>query len=280
MSTLSDIFTPWIERWSLVADGPRFESPFSRSQLLPVLSGGEPAMLKVPTGEEAHRAAGLLVWYGGDGAARVMARDGPILLLERLTGDRDLATMACTGQDDEATRIVCDAIARLHTQRAGAPPELTPLPVYFRALETAACKHGGVLSKAAATAAELFAEPRETIPLHGDIHHRNILDGRERGWLAIDPVGLLGERGFDYANLFNNPDVDVAHDKELRVATAPGSLTRRLQIVADISFIERKRLLQWVLAFSGLSASWTLGRGGNPTVELTIAGIAAAALDT
>ena len=159
MSTLSDdIFTPWIERWSLVADGPRFESPFSRSQLLPVLSGGEPAMLKVPTGEEAHRAAGLLVWYGGDGAARVMARDGPILLLERLTGDRDLATMACTGQDDEATRIVCDAIARLHTQRAGAPPELTPLPVYFRALATAACKHGGVLSKAAATAAELFAE--------------------------------------------------------------------------------------------------------------------------
>jgi streptomycin 6-kinase len=57
-------------------------------------------------------------------------------------------------------------------------------------------------------------------------------------------------------------------------------LTRRLQIVADISFIERKRLLQWVLAFSGLSASWTLGRGGNPTVELTIAEIAAAALDT
>jgi hypothetical protein len=53
--------------------------------------------------------------------------------------------------------------------------------------------------------------------LHGDIHHDNILDFGRRGWLAIDPKRLFGERGFDYANLFCNPDLsDPSHP----VATA------------------------------------------------------------
>jgi aminoglycoside/hydroxyurea antibiotic resistance kinase len=41
--------------------------------------------------------------------------------------------------------------------------------------------------------------------LHGDLHHGNVLDFGLRGWLAIDPKGLLGERGFDFANIFTNP---------------------------------------------------------------------------
>jgi streptomycin 6-kinase len=51
----------------------------------------------------------------------------------------------------------------------------------------------------------LLAEPREVGVLHGDLHHGNVLDFGVRGWLAIDPKGLLGERGFDFANIFTNP---------------------------------------------------------------------------
>lgn len=47
----------------------------------------------------------------------------------------------------------------------------------------------------------LLADRRDISPLHGDIYHGNVLDFGERGWLAIDPKGLKGERGFDYANL-------------------------------------------------------------------------------
>jgi len=31
-----------------------------------------------------------------------------------------------------------------------------------------------------------------------------------RGWLAIDPKGLCGERGFDFVNIFCNPDFALA----------------------------------------------------------------------
>lgn len=95
------------------------------------------------------------------------------------------------------------------------------------------------------------------IPLHGDIHHDNVLHDRERGWLAIDPKGLLGERTFDYTNIFCNPDLETA--------TSPTVFSRRLDVVPDESKIDRERLLRWVFAYAGLSASWCMeddDRGG------------------
>ena len=41
---------------------------------------------------------------------------------------------------------------------------------------------------------KLLAEPREVCALHGDLHHDNVLDFGPRGWLAIDPHALVGER--------------------------------------------------------------------------------------
>jgi len=94
----------------------------------------------------------------------------------------------------------------------------------------------------ARSARELLATPRDVAALHGDIHHDNILDFGARGRLAIAPKGLLGERGFDYANIFCNP-------KE--TAAAPGRLSRQASTVAEASGLERVRLLQWILAYAG-----------------------------
>jgi streptomycin 6-kinase len=103
--------------------------------------------------------------------------------------------------------------------------------------------------------------------LHGDIHHGNILDFRERGWLAIDPKGVIGERGFDYANLFCNPDYETA--------AAPGRLRRQVEIVANAAGLEQRRLLEWVLAWAGLSAAWDLNGDTPPATALMVAEMAA-----
>ncbi|MBA3414879.1 MAG: 3'-kinase, partial [Chloroflexia bacterium] len=130
--------------------------------------------------------------------------------------------------------------------------------------------YGGVLIQSAATARGLLAAPREVGVLHGDLHHGNVLDGGPRGWLAIDPKRLLGERTFDFANIFCNPDLETA--------TAPGRLARQAAVVAAAAGLERERLLRWVLAYAGLSAAWTLGDGDHPEIALAVAEIAAAAL--
>ncbi len=63
------------------------------SHLLPVRRDGAPAMLKVALNQEEREGAALMVWYGGDGAARVLAHEGAALLLERASGDRSLRAM-------------------------------------------------------------------------------------------------------------------------------------------------------------------------------------------
>jgi streptomycin 6-kinase len=271
---MSAMFDVYLSRWGLVPDGSPIITRTSR--LLPVRHRGEPAMLKVPIDEEERSGGVLMEWWDGDGAARVLASDGPALLLERAEGTASLADMARTGRDDEACRILCAVAARLHAPRPQSLPELIPLAHWFRELEPAAAAHGAILVRCAAAARSLLSEPREVGVLHGDLHHGNVLDFGARGWLAIDAKGLVGERGFDFANIFTNPDLD---DPTRPVATAPDRFARRLQVVSDAAGLERERLLRWILAWAGLSAAWFLGDGDSGAIDLRVAQLAAAELD-
>jgi streptomycin 6-kinase len=259
-----------LARWELVPDGETIKTP--SSLLLAVRHNGQPAMLKIAREEEERRGGALMAWWNGDGAARVLARHGEALLLERAMGSRSLAGMAAAGQDDEASRILCAVARRLHAPRPAPLPELVPLSRWFEALGPAARTHGGLLVKADTAARALLAEPRDVVVLHGDIHHGNVLDGGERGWLAIDPKGLSGERTFDFVNILRNPDAATA--------LQPGRFDRQAAVLADAASVDRHRLLQWILAFAGLSAAWHLADGAQPGLDFAIADLAAAALNS
>nr|QQZ48697.1 hypothetical protein JKL49_14525 [Phenylobacterium glaciei] len=169
------------------------------------------AMLKISDAPEEIAGGILMSWWNGQGAAPVLAHEGEALLMLRATGSGSLAEMARSGQDDTASRIICTALDGLHAPRPGRlPASLRPLPDWFGQLEPAANRHGGVLSKSLAMSKRLLADPREVCVLHGDAHHGNFLDFGELGWLAIDPKGLIGDRGYDYANLLCNPDLATA----------------------------------------------------------------------
>ena len=262
------MFDRYLKRWNLTRDGILIVT--HSSDLLPVRQDDRPAMLKVAREAEERRGASLMAWWDGDGAARVLAHDGDAVLLERATGHRSLTAMVREGADDEASRILCDVAARLHAPRNRALPDLIPLSAWFAELEPAAAKHGGALARAADMARSLLSEQQETAVLHGDLHHGNVLDFGARGWLAIDPKRLVGERGFDFANIFRNPDLDIA--------TAPGRLERQASVVAEAASLDRTRLLKWVLAYAGLSAAWALGDGTSPEPDLAIARLAIVAL--
>jgi streptomycin 6-kinase len=254
-------------RWDLAPDGAPLRT--HSSWLQPVRRSGALAMLKVAVEEEERRGAAVMVWWGGDGAARVLEHEGDALLMERAVGAASLVEMARGGRDDEASRTLCAVASELHRPRGGAPPPLVPLSTWFRELYPAASRHGGVLVRAAAVARDLLREPRDVAVLHGDLPHGNVLDFGPRGWLAVDPKGLVGERGFDYANIFCNPDLETA--------TAPGRLRRQASVVADAARLDRGRLLEWILAYAGLSAAWALGEGGAPDLALAVATLAEAA---
>jgi streptomycin 6-kinase len=215
---------------------------------------------------EEKRGNRVITWWNGVGAARVLAHDGDAVLLERALSTMSLVDLARNGRDDDASRILCNVVAKLHAPRGALMPDVVPLPKWFAALEPAAEKYQGLFALAAMTARELFSTPRDVVVLHGDIHHDNVLDFGERGWLAIDPKGLIGERGFDYANIFCNPDHTTA--------TAAGRFARRVEVVAEAAELDRTRLLKWVLAWSGLSAAWSIEDGESSSTALAVAELA------
>jgi len=175
-----------LEAWRLIPDGSLLTT--RSGWVLPVQHEGSPAMLKVARIPDEQAGYRVMTWWNGEGATKVFASSPDALLMERGAGTRDLAQMAWSGQDDDACRILCNTAARLHASRNGPFPELHPLDTWFQPLFQLASEHA-LLAPAAAIARELLAAPQTLGPLHGDLHHENVLDFGERGWLAIDPHG-------------------------------------------------------------------------------------------
>lgn len=72
----------------------------------------------------------------------------------------------------------------------------------------------------------------------------------ERGWIIIDPSGLIGDAAFDVANMFSNPlDRFDLTRSEARIASMAAIFAKTLQR-------DERLLLQYAFAYGCLSATW------------------------
>lgn len=246
-----DDFEPWLALWNLVPEGDVMSMPVTRSRLLPVRAGAQAAMLKLAHSADERRGASVMAWWDGEGAAPVLAFQDEALLMLRATGG-PLAQQVLAGRDEAATTILCQVVARLHAPRDQPPPAAPPLAELFSALTQS---DDPTLARARRVASGLLETPRDPVLLHGDIHHANVLDFGARGWLAIDPWGLMGERAYDYANILPNPDL---------ASVTPDRFAARLAQIARAADLEPARLRAWAHAHAGLSAAWHAQDGSDP----------------
>jgi streptomycin 6-kinase len=214
--------------------------------------------------EDELRGAHFLKWREGEGAVRLLGRDRRQMLLE-YGGDRLLTSVLDAEGDEATTEVAADVLARLHRPSdRPAPPQLQPLRERFAGLFSGAGTASDPAQKklyaqAATVAAALLDDGRDVRPLHGDLHHDNIVHG-QRGWLAIDPKGVLGDPGFDAANLFYNPlDRDA-------LCLDPERIARLAQTFSATLRQDPRRVLDHAFAYGCLSAAWH-GEDGNATDE-------------
>lgn len=243
-----------LRAWSLTADGAEILTP--RARLVPVRRGAEPAMLKILSAvSDETDAARALRHFAGRGAVRVLEDGGRIVLLERAVPGTPLTDLVAAGRDEEATEVLAETIRALHLgdppagfqtaedwadgferQRARGPhPRLRP----------------ALLDRAETFWRELAASQGPRFLLHGDLHHDNLLRDR-RGWLVIDPKGIVAESALETAMALRNP---------IRLWPFPAGeavMRRRVAILCECLALDRARVLGWAFALMVLSACWQI----------------------
>lgn len=222
------------------------------------------ALLKImkPESDEQHSPA-ILRYFDAQGAAELFQSEDNALLLEYLEPEPELKHMVARGEDDRATKIISDVIKDLHASRPTSFPDKTKnLKQHFRALfEKAEATPKSIYSSAAQMAAKLLSEEKDIRLLHGDIHHENILRS-DRGWLAIDPKGIIGERTYEVANTLCNPEnlSAIVHD--------PKRIQRQADILALELDMDKNRILAFAYVHSCISMCWSIEDGQDTSYAM------------
>ena len=195
--------------------------------------------------------------FDGRGACRLFEADEDkgMCLIERLKPGRMLAAL---DDDEGATRIAAEVMSRLW-RPAPAEGRFLSLKKWFDGLKRMRVRFGGrtgplpgqIVEKAEGLLHDLFTEGRPDVLMHGDFHHYNVLES-ERGWLIIDPKGVIGPAGYETGPLLTNP-------LDLLKRVDPVRITeRRISILAERLGFERKYIQAWGIAHTVLSAWWSV----------------------
>jgi len=225
--------------------------------------GDSQVILKIglPNRETRSEMAALRL-FNGEGACKLLEYDEERywMLLERLKPGLMLSTLE---DDDEATRIAVGVMKRM-----------------WRGLDTFVLDHhenkfiqltdwffvgfarlrrrfnGGtgplnekLVERAESSTKNFFVENHSPVLMHGDFHHYNILSS-ERGWLVIDPKGVIGPAGYEVGPFMLNPWGSLLNGISRQL------ILSRIDILHEHLGFERERILEWSLAHAILSAWW------------------------
>lgn len=280
LKALPDLIAEASARWGLVDVQPvptlsyNFVA-FATSPLAPLLKGEGNVVLKmgVPNREMKSEMATLRL-FNGEGACRLLECDEERywMLLERLNPGVMLSTLE---NDEEATHIAAEVMKKIwrplgldmsREKHAGLLDQqedyskFIKLSDWFDGLKKLRPMFNGgtgpfnakTVERVESSVKDFFVENHMPVLMHGDFHHFNILSS-ERGWLVIDPKGVMGPAGYEVGPLMINPWNDFSDGSKIRL-----SVKRRIDILHEHLGWERERILEWSLAHAVLSAWWSI----------------------
>jgi streptomycin 6-kinase len=237
----------------------------------------QPVVLKVIKREgDEWRSGEILQAFDGNGVARIYEHAPGAVLLERLRPGNSLAEMAVSGRDEEATEILAAVIQQMsmsahETSKASATGVVTVLDWAKAFKRNIATGDDQVPKELVESAHRLYsslcASQRDPHLLHGDLHHYNVLFDSERGWLAIDPKGVIGEVEYEIGAILRNP----IERPELFLSRT--TIERRTKRFTEKLGLDYERVLDWAFAQAVLSAIWSIEDGFpvdamNPALRL------------
>ena len=197
--------------------------------------------------------------YDGRGSCRLLDADTEkgMLLLERLQPGHMLATLE---DDVHATEIAADVMSQLWRPPTGNIKSFIKLKDWFDGFKRLRQRYNGktgplpkhLVETAESLSRGLLAENKDETLLHGDFHHFNVLESA-RGWLAIDPKGVIGPKGYEVGPLLINPVPNFLNGSNPKIRTE-----KRIAILSEMLCMERERVRAWGICHAVLSAWWSI----------------------
>jgi streptomycin 6-kinase len=272
MATLPDQISETSRRWGLIDIQPVPNLSYNfvafarhlrlRSAQLRE-TGNVVIKLGVPNRELTSEISALRL-YNGRGACRLLDADPDkgMMLLERLQPGGMLSELE---DDENATHIAADVMSQLWRPVPEKVNDFIQLKDWFDGFKRLRTRYNGktgplpkrLVETAEATSQELLSENKDEALLHGDFHHYNVLESA-RGWLAIDPKGVIGPKGYDMGPLLINPIHRFLNGNNPKVQTE-----KRVDILSERLGMERERIRNWAICHAVLSAWWCLEDGGS-----------------
>lgn len=176
----------------------------------------------------------------------------PAILLEMIHPAQTLVTIG----DEEAIKVAANLMKRLW-KKVELPHKFREIDDLYkdfqRLKDSAALKElfsDAVIKKTNNAYLYLQKKPGEKVLLHGDLHQYNIISDERKGWVVIDPSGIVGEREFEPATFLRNPP---AFGVETYLKE---KLENRIYSFSKLLNLDPKRIYLWALFQTVLSSLW------------------------
>jgi streptomycin 6-kinase len=212
LKELPGILTRCCEKWELTL-GATTDEIKGNFIAYAETAGGEEVVLKVgvPHRDFSTEMEALGI-YAGRGINRLIDCDKELnaMVLERVRPGRMLETLR---DEHERSEIAARILRDLHRT---PPPLKHTLPHFMDWIQDAFqdarnCQDSSraevyleQIPHVEAMMERLMDGQESQILLHGDLHHWNILEDDQRGWMAIDPKGVIGASCLDAGRFINN----------------------------------------------------------------------------
>ena len=262
---MSDALAPWLSRWGLTFERtpgpPGGRDPYPGTGEVAFVRRGEVELVLklLPVGSDEWRSGEVLAHWDGLGAVRLVEQAPGAVLIERARPGDDLCPMV-DADDDAATEILCDVMAKLNRPA----PDIAGFRTVadwgrgFARNRAAAIRvgmDGALIDRAERLFHQLCETQARPILLHGDLQHFNVVRDARRGWLTIDPKGILGEPAYETGALLRNPMTRPGFCAD------PAVIARRARLICERLGYPYERVIGWCVAQWVLSDLWAIEDG-------------------
>lgn len=268
LTQLPQLMTECAQRFNMTI-GPRYAHQSFNVTAKAIQSEQKTVVIKLcMPSKDVENEANALAFMQGDGIVNLLEADTEkgILILEACQPGEMLTHVE---NDIDAMHIAADIMQKIwkpinkkHTfqttkQWFGRLEEPIALPANFAR---------SLVDKARQFAYELHQDSGDTVLLHGDLHHYNILSSGRQPWLAIDPKGVIGEREYEIGALLRNPIPTIAHSPCIKNIFAT-----RIDIFKERLQMDRQKIIAWSFAQAILATVWCVDSNTDQHINMFLA---------